>query len=345
MQYASYSDIQRLTECFHDALEKQQNIVLQASSLQNPAHDFLTSVANSLSQSPPVLECRFLYDARGSSLYELITEQPEYYPTRTEAGILQKNAAEISRLTGPCTLIELGSGSSAKTDYLLSAYQSRYADICYTPIDISANALKNAGRSITLQRPDVQVVGIHGTYADSFPLIRCASPSLIIFLGSTIGNFTPDEEHIFWSDISRNMQVGDHFLLGVDLVKNREILEAAYNDKKGVTAQFTRNYFVRMNRELSTRVDLDRIAHVAFFNPVREQMEIYIEFLADQTITLPGLQQSFAFTRGERIMLEISRKFQLTKVMENLSSYGLHPKRTYTDGQDWFGLLLLEKQE
>jgi len=345
MNYSAYSGLERLTKCFHDALEKQENIVLQAGSLQNPIRDFESSVANGLSQSPPVLECRFLYDKRGSELYEKITEQPEYYPTRTEAGILKKNAAEISTLTGPCTLIELGSGSSVKTEYLLSAYQSRYGDICYTPIDISVNALKDAGRSITQQRPEVQVVGIHGTYADSFPLIRHASPSLIIFLGSTIGNFTPEEEHIFWSDISENMQAGDHFLLGVDLVKDTEILNAAYNDKKGVTAQFTRNYFVRMNRELLSSVDLDRIAHVAFFNPAREQMEIYIEFLSDQTITLPAMQQSFAFAGGERIMLEISRKFRLKKVMENLSAYGLQPLRTYTDEQDWFGLLLLEKQE
>jgi L-histidine N-alpha-methyltransferase len=344
MHYAAYTGFKRLTECFHDALEKQQNIVLQSGSLQDPVRDFETSVANGLNQSPPVLECRFLYDARGSSLYERITDQPEYYPTRTEAGILQKKAAEISTLTGPCTLIELGSGSSVKTDYLLSAYQSRYANICYTPIDISANALKDAGRSITLQRPQVQVVGIHGTYADSFPLIRCASPSLVIFLGSTIGNFTPEEEHIFWSDISQNMQVGDHFLLGVDLVKDTDILEAAYNDKNGVTEQFTMNYFARMNRELSTAIDLDKIAHVAFFNPAGEQMEIYLEFLADQTITLPTLQQPIAFARGERVMLEISRKFRLPRVIENLSSYGLHPMRTYTDDQDWFGLLLLEKQ-
>ena len=332
-----------MTECFHDALEKQQNIVLQAGSLKNPLRDFSCSVANGLNQSPPVLECRFLYDSRGSSLYELITGQPEYYPTRTEAAILKKRALEISTLTGPCTLIELGSGSSAKTDYLLSAYQSRFANICYTPIDISANALKDAGRSIIQQRPQVQVVGIHGTYADSFPLIRCASPSLVIFLGSTIGNFRPEEEHIFWSDISKNMQAGDHFLLGVDLVKDTEILEAAYNDKNGVTEQFTKNYFTRMNRELGTNVDLDKIAHVAFFNPVKEQVEIYIEFLADQEITLPDLQQSFSFAKDDRIMLEISRKFHLSKVIENLSSYGLQPVRTYTDDQDWFGLLLLEK--
>jgi L-histidine N-alpha-methyltransferase len=344
MHYAAYSGMQRLTECFHDALKNQQNIVLQAGSLQDPVRDFSASVANGLNQSPPTLECRFLYDARGSELYELITEQPEYYPTCSEAGILQKKANEISALTGPCTLIELGSGSSVKTAYLLSAYQSRYANICYTPIDISANALKDAGRSITLQRPDIQVVGIHGTYADSFPLIRCASPALVIFLGSTIGNFTPEEEHIFWSDISQNIKAGDHFLLGVDLVKDTDILNAAYNDKNGITAKFTKNYFARMNRELSTAIDLDKIAHVAFYNPDKEQMEIYLEFIADQTITLSTLQQSFSFSRGERVMLEISRKFRLNKVIENLSSYGLQLIRSYTDEQDWFGLLLLEKQ-
>ena len=345
MHYAAYSGLQRLTESFHDALENQQNIVLQAGSLKNPVRDFTASVAYGLNLSPPILECRFLYDARGSELYELITEQPEYYPTRTEAEILKKHAAEISTLTGPCTLIELGSGSSVKTDYLLSAYQSRFANICYTPIDINANALKDAGRSIILQRPNVQVVGIHGTYADSFPLIRSASPSLIIFLGSTIGNFTPPEEHIFWSDISHNMQIGDHFLLGIDLVKDTDILNAAYNDKNGVTEQFTKNYFVRMNRQLSTNVDLDRIRHVAFFNAEQEQMEIYIEFLDDQTITMPTLQQTFPFIKGERIMLEISRKFRLNNVIENIARYGLHPLRTYTDEQDWFSLLLLEKKE
>lgn len=344
MHYSACTGYQHLTECFHDALKKQQNIVLQAGSLKDPARDFGAAVANGLSQSPPVLECRFLYDAHGSWLYEQITEQPEYYPTRTEASILEKYAAEISSLTGPCTLIELGSGSSVKTAYLLSAYQSRYLNICYTPIDISVNALKDAGRSITRQRPEVQVIGIHGTYADSFPLIRSTSPSLVIFLGSTIGNFTLAEEQIFWADISRNMQAGDHFLLGLDLVKDPDILNAAYDDKNGITAQFTKNYFSRMNKELGTAVDLDKIAHLAFYNQDLEQMEIYIEFLADQTITLPATQNSFSFTRGDRVMLEISRKFHLPKVIDNLSAYGLQPVRTYTDTQDWFGVLLLEKQ-
>ncbi len=345
MHYAAFSDYQRLSQCFHDALEEHQNIVLQAGSLQNSLQDFSCSVANGLSKSPPNLECRFLYDAHGSTLYEQITEQPEYYPTRTEASILQRYAMEISSLTGPCILIELGSGSSIKTDFLLSAYQSRYGNVCYIPIDISANALREAGRSITLQRPEVQVVGIHGTYTDSFPLIRAASPALVIFLGSTIGNFTPEEEHVFWSDISKNLQPGDNVLLGVDLVKDSGILEAAYNDKAGVTAQFTKNYFNRMNRELGTTINLDSIAHVAFFNSLKEQIEIYVESLVDQQITLTNPSQSFEFEKGERILIEISRKFRLPEVIENLSTYGLRPVRTYTDEQDWFGLLLLEKQE
>jgi len=344
MNYAPYCGQQQLAECFHNAKQNQQNIVLQAGSLQDQVSDFANSVAHGLNQSPPILECRFLYDARGSKLYEQITEQEEYYPTRTEAAILQQKAVEISTLTGPRTLIELGSGSSIKTDYLLSAYQSHYANICYTPIDISAHALKDAGRSIILQRPDVQVIGIHGTYSDSFPLISCASPALVIFLGSTIGNFTPAEEHTFWTDIASSMQVGDHFLLGVDLVKDVGILEAAYNDRNGITEQFTTNYMLRMNRELGTSVDFDSIKHVAFYNPDREQVEIYIEFLDEQTITLPTCKQSFHFVKGERIMLEISRKFRLNKVLENLAQYGLSPIRTYTDEQDWFGLLLLEKQ-
>ena len=343
MQYAPYTDHQRLVKRFHDAMVSQQNVVLQAGSIKAPVQDFLSSVSYGLSLSPPVLECRFLYDARGSGLYEQITEQPEYYPTRTEASILREKAAEVSDLTGPCTLIELGSGSSVKTGYLLSAYLSRYPNNRYIPIDISANALKDAGRLIIDQRPDIQVVGIHGTYADSFPLIRSASPALVIFLGSTIGNFTLEEEHIFWSDIAKNMRGGDHFLLGLDLVKDVDILEAAYNDRNNITAEFTKNYFVRMNRELKTEVDLDNIAHVAFYNSIEEQIEIYIEFLSDQIITLPDLEQSFSFAKGGMLQLEISRKFHLAEVIDRLSFYGLQTIRSYTDAREMFGLLLLEK--
>jgi L-histidine N-alpha-methyltransferase len=190
----------------------------------------------------------------------------------------------------------------------------------------------------------VQVVGIHGTYSDSFPLIRSVSPALIIFLGSTIGNFTPAEERIFWSDVTANMQPDDYFLLGVDLIKDVDLLEAAYNDRAGITARFTKNYFARMNRELGAAIDLDTVEHKAWYNPEKEQVEIYGQFHDNLEIYIQPLNQSHDIGRGETILLEISRKFNLTGVQESLTGYGLQPVRTYTDPQGWFGLLLLEKK-
>ncbi|MCA1764684.1 MAG: L-histidine N(alpha)-methyltransferase [Desulfobulbaceae bacterium] len=330
---------------FNTALADRQNVVLQAAALADPGEEFARSVAKGLASSPRELECRFLYDARGSALYEKICSQPEYYPTRTEESILKKWAANISGLTGPCTLIELGSGSSVKTSHLLSAYQTQYNHVCYTPIDISSSALKDAGRAIAEQHPGVQIVGIHGTYSDSFPLIQCASPALVIFLGSTLGNFTPAEEELFWTDLSAHMRSGDYFLLGVDLLKDPHLLEAAYNDAAGVTAKFTLNYFARMNRELGAGLDLDRLSHQALFNPEKERVEIFTRFDEAQTIRIKPLQKSYAIAGGERILLEISRKFSLAGVKDTLCGYGLHPVRTYTDDRGWFGLILLEKRE
>jgi len=343
VQYEAYSDYENLRETFHSAMQDQQNIVLQAGSLHDPARGFAQSVREGLAKQPRQLECRFLYDFRGSELYENICSQPEYYLTRTEAEILQQYAYEISRETGACHLIELGSGSSVKTDYLLSAYQAHYANICYTPIDISAAALKLAGRAIIDKRPEVQVVGIHGTYNDSFQLLSCASPALVIFLGSTLGNFTEAEEHVFWQDISQHMQIGDYFLLGVDLVKDVKTLEAAYNDAAGITAAFTKNYFTRMNRELGSSLDLDHIHHLAFFNTEESRMEIYVEFSKGQEIHIQSLHRTFSVAKGERVQVEISRKFNLPAVKDYLRSYGFDPVKTYTDANNWFGLLLFRK--
>jgi L-histidine N-alpha-methyltransferase len=344
MEYEAYSNRDCLRASFDAALAEQQNIVLQAGSLQDPVGSFAESVCEGLRKTPRELECRFLYDARGSELYEQICSQPEYYLTRTEAAILQQHAADISRETGPCHLIELGSGSSVKTDYLLSAYQARYTDVCYTPIDISATALTLAGRAIIRKRPDVQVVGIHGTYNDSFQLIGCSSPELIIFLGSTIGNFSETEEDAFWQDVGGNMQRGDYLLLGVDLVKEAALLDAAYNDAAGVTAAFTTNYFARMNRELGTAIDLDQLRHVAFFNPEKSRMEILVEFTRAQEIYIASLGERFAVAAGERLQLEISRKFRLPAVHATLASYGFEPVTSYTDAKEWFGLVLFQKK-
>ncbi|MDW7773609.1 MAG: L-histidine N(alpha)-methyltransferase [Desulfobulbaceae bacterium] len=343
VQYEAYSNFDSLQTTFDTALQDQLNIVLQARSLSDQVSDFAQSVCAGLEQRPRRLDCRFLYDARGSELYEHICSQPEYYLTRTEAGILRQFADEICLQTGSCHLIELGSGSSVKTDYLLSAYQSHYGNICYTPIDISAAALKLAGRDIISKRPEVQFVAIHGTYSDSFQIFRCASPALVIFLGSTLGNFHEDEEHAFWQDISQHMEIGDFFLLGVDLVKEAGILEAAYNDAAGITAAFTGNYFARMNRELGTSLDLNHIRHVAFYNHEKSRVEIYAEFTEAQKIHIRSRHRTFTLAQGETVQLEISRKFHLPAVRENLISYGFEQVKTYTDAEKWFGLLLFRK--
>ena len=341
--YETCSNDDCLSETFHTAVQEQQNVVLQAGSLQDQGLDFAESVCQGLNIQPRQLECRFLYDALGSELYEKICAQPEYYLTRTEAKILQRYADEIRRATGSCHLIELGSGSSVKTDYLLSAYQARYTHVCYTPIDISATALKLAGKAIIDKRPDVQVVGIHGTYNDSFQLLGCASRALVIFLGSTLGNFNEDEEHEFWQDISKHMKKGDYFLLGVDLIKDISVLEAAYNDAAGITAAFTKNYFARMNRELGSSLDLEHIEHVAVFNSAKNRMEISVEFTKTQKIHIESQHQTFTVKKGEMLPVEISRKFHLPAVKDHLRSYGFEPVKTFTDSKNWFGLLLFQK--
>lgn len=345
MLYETYSNHNCLRETFQTALEEQQSLVLQASTLQDPTKSFAESVCKGLQKKPRRFECRFLYDARGSELYEKICSQPEYYLTRTEVQILKQYADVISKETGTCHLIELGSGSSVKTDYLLSAYQARHTNVCYTPIDISSTALKLAGRDIINKRPDVQVVGIHGTYNDSFQLLSSTSPTLVIFLGSTLGNFYEDEEHKFWQDLSQHMQANDYLMLGIDLVKDISILEAAYNDAAGVTAAFTKNYIVRMNRELGSCLDLDHIRHVAFFNSQKSRMEIYLEFTRAQEIHIESLQKTFLVAQGEMLQIEISRKFHLPAVKDNLRSYGFEPVKILTDDNGWYGLILFQKTD
>jgi L-histidine N-alpha-methyltransferase len=334
-----------LTQTFHTVLRQQRNVLLLAGTPRDQLADFTASVCAGLSGDPRQLECRFLYDARGSELYELICQQPEYYPTRTEAAILQRHARSIRELTGPCHLIELGSGSSAKTDYLLAAYQDQAPPLCYTPIDISVTALKRAGRAIINKRPGVQVVGIHGTYQDSLPLVQCASPALLIFLGSTIGNFTSQEQQDFWPEVADSLQPGDYFLLGIDLVKDKSILEAAYNDAAGITAAFTRNYFARMNRELGCSLELGGIKHVAYYNDTKQRIEIHAEFRDPQTITIPAAARSFRVASGERILIEVSAKFNHEVVAQTLRRHGLQSVRTFMDDQRWFALLLLRKVE
>ena len=309
----------------------------------NPVLDFALSVTEGLSRQPRRLDCRFLYDARGSELYERITEQPEYYPTRIEEAILARHAPDIAGRTGPVTLLELGSGSSAKTDHLFSSYLRRMPSLCYIPVDVSLSALHLACRSLSRQRPGVRVVGVHGTYQEAFPLFRATSPAMVVFLGSTLGNLASEDASIFLGQVADHLAPGDFFLLGIDLVKSRQILEAAYNDAAGVTEAFTRNLFVRMNRELGSTLDISSIEHLARYDSRQEQVEIHARFNRGQTINIAPLNRYVPISAGEKILVEISRKFRIGEVQALLEYYGLKTCRIFTDERKWFGLLLMQK--
>jgi L-histidine N-alpha-methyltransferase len=329
---------------FRDAVSSGATLV-EAPGTGDTLESFARSVAAGLSASPKWLHCRFLYDAEGSRLFEQITRQPEYYPTRTEAAILEAYAEEIRDLTGPRTLVELGSGYSVKTEYLLTAFAKDVQTVHYVPVDVSASALQAANQSIEHNFDDVDFTGIYGTYSSAFPVFRQLSPQLVIFLGSTIGNFNDAESAAFWRSAAGHLPVGDQFLLGVDLVKDTAILEAAYNDAAGITAQFTKNYCARMNRELGSRIDVSQVEHAAVWNSKLERMEISLRFLSAQEVYVEPLAESFKIKAGEEVLIEISRKFRLAQLSNELIRYGFKVRRTFTDEKEWFALLLLERVE
>lgn len=306
--------------------------------------DFAGAVALGLNDAPRWLPARFLYDAVGSALFERICQLPEYYLTRTEAGILTRAAPQIRDLTGPVTLIELGSGSATKTDHLLRAYSRTGDPVRYVPVDVSASILRSAAERIEDQFPAVNVDGLNGEYEAAFPLLAQYAPSLLLFLGSTLGNLNQAESVVFWRRVASAMPAGSYLLLGADLVKDPALLHAAYNDAAGVTAQFTLNLFARMNRELDAGLDLTCIAHEARWNAEWQRMEIFGRFLATQRLRIGPLGLDVTIREGEQVMTEISRKFVLPRLTTYLSCFGFHLVRAFTDEREWFAVLLLQKE-
>lgn len=332
-----------LPDRLQSALRRRQSTILHIGRHGDPKRDFAAAVAAGLRAKPRQIPCRYLYDHVGSHLYERICQQPEYYPTRTEAAILARHGALIAELTGPMNLVELGAGSSSKTGLLLEAYLLAGGRPGYFPIDVSSSALRLGQAELGRAFPQVTSIGLHSRYEEALPLARMVSPTMVIFLGSTLGNFCQDEASAFLATLSGHMTDGDYFLLGLDLVKDASLLEAAYNDAAGVTAAFTRNLFARMNRELGTDIDLRAVEHEARYVADGQRIEIHARFNAAQTIHLAALKQSFAIAAGERIQTEISRKYRLEEISPWLSAFGFATREIFTDERGWFALALLQK--
>jgi L-histidine Nalpha-methyltransferase len=326
----------------------QENSRLRWVTL-NPSEatvDEEAAIVCGLKQTPKTLPCQYFYDDRGSQLFEQICDLPEYYPTRTEQSILETYAAEIAQLTGSCELVELGSGSSRKTRLLLEAYSQANDQLQYCPIDVSAGILKTTALELLSQYPKLKLCGLAGTYEQALDQLPPAELKnrMLIFLGSTIGNLNAAECDRFLQRVQQALQPGEFFLLGVDLQKDPAILEAAYNDAQGVTAAFNLNILNHLNWRFQGDFKPEQFSHQAFYNTVEHQIEMHLRSLETQAVALETLDFQTTLQAGETIHTEISRKFHLPTLVKTLEAYAFQPLQVWTDPNNWFGLLLCQRQ-
>ncbi|AFY48496.1 putative methyltransferase [Nostoc sp. PCC 7524] len=305
-----------------------------------------SDIVKGLTQIPKSLPPYYFYDDRGSELFEQICELPEYYLTRTETAILQQCAGEIAKITGACELVELGSGSSTKTRILLDAYRQLGYPLRYLPIDVSAGMLESSARQLLQEYPSLEVYALAGTYELALAqLPPTQSPSRMIgFIGSSLGNLNAQECDIFFSQITNALQVGEYFLLGIDLHKPKHILEPAYDDSQGVTAAFNLNMLEHLNLRFEGNFDTTQFEHWAFYNETQRQIEMHLKSMRSQTVQLKSLNLTVNFAPGETILTEISRKFDLDIIQQQLTAQGLVPIQAWTDSHQWFGVLLCQLQ-
>lgn len=321
-------------------IENLQNSSVLISNQSSDGSD----VVKGLTQTPKTLPARYFYDDRGSELFEQICEVQEYYLTRTETAILREYAVEIARVTGACELVELGSGSSTKTRILLDAYKQLEYPLRYLPIDVSAGILESSARQLLADYPSLKVRALAGTYELALEQLKVSQlPSrMICFIGSSLGNLTSSECDLFFSQIRDALRTGEYFLLGVDLQKSKQVLEAAYNDRSGVTAAFNLNMLHHLNWRFHGNFDPELFEHWAFYNETEARIEMHLRSLRSQTVELRALDLTVEFAPGETIHTEISRKFNLTDLQQQLQTRGLIPIQTWTDSQQWFGLILCQ---
>ena len=299
-----------------------------------------TDVAFGLRQSQKTLPPKYFYDAYGSRLFEDICQQPEYYLTRTEAQILRTHAADIVRQTAGASLVELGSGSSVKTRLLFDEYQRQDHLLHYVPVDISASMLEETARGLLADYPSMSIEALVTDYLDGLNALPNTRPRLVLFLGSNLGNFSPTEQAELFQRLAASLHPGDQFLLGLDLRKSVEVLEAAYNDAAGVTADFNLNILRHINRELQADFQLAQFSHLAFYNQELHQIEMHLKSEVAQKVTIAALDLAVSFRAGETIHTEISRKFDAQEVKEQLAGYGFRFQSEWTDPDSRFLLSL-----
>ena len=292
--------------------------------------NFLEDVIAGLSLPQKSLPPKYFYDDAGSRLFERICRLPEYYLTRAELALTRKNIASIARFAGKgCELIEYGSGESLKTRLLIRALRPA----AYLPVDISEAALRGARERLSREFPWLEIVPVNGDFSRPIELPRARAPRVVYFPGSTVGNLTPEEAHGF---LSMTRGQARRMLVGVDLRKDANVLHAAYNDSRRVTAAFNLNLLARINRELGADFDLKRFAHYAFYNAAAGRIEMHLVSLRAQTVRIG--RHRFAFDAGESIHTENSYKYSIEGFRALAAQAGFSARRTWTDRNTLFAL-------
>jgi L-histidine N-alpha-methyltransferase len=311
---------------------------LDADTAATMARDVRVGLSADFKELAP----KYFYDERGSQLFERITELPEYYPTRAERAILAERAAEIIATAGaPRILVELGSGSAAKTRHLLSAMRDAGCLGTYVPVDISEEITHETAECLVEEYPGLAVHGLVCDFEHHLERIPDGGDGrLVAFLGGTIGNLLPTARTRFLRDVAELLDPGDHFLLGTDLVKDVARLEAAYDDAGGVTAEFNKNVLAVLNRELGADFDLESFEHVARYDEVEARMDIRLRSLAAQTVQLDDLGLSVEFAAGEEMRTEISSKFTYERLAGVYREAGLALDGWFTDADCDYALSL-----
>ena len=303
------------------------------------------AVRDGLAAQPKKLPPWLFYDSEGSRLFDAITELPEYYLTRTERGIFSSFCEEIVDRASEgrrLRIVELGAGSADKTRLLLAAAVARQGDVLYEPVDVSASALEAARERIEREIQGVTVAPRVEDYTRGLELDATneGERRLVLYIGSSIGNFEPGEAAALLRRVRAGLNPGDGLLLGVDMVKEEETLLAAYDDAAGVTAAFNKNMLVRLNRELGADFDLESFAHRAVWNGEQSRMEMHLVSLRAQRVCLPGLDLTVEFAAGETIHSENSYKYAPGQVEALLAEAGFANAGSWTDGRGWFGVCL-----
>jgi L-histidine Nalpha-methyltransferase len=295
--------------------------------------DVLDGLTRPFKEIPP----KHFYDARGSDLFEQICELPEYYPTRTERAILERFAPAIAARTEAAELVELGAGYATKTRLLIDAMELER----FIPVDVSETTVRECARQLVAEYPGLSVHGLVGDFERHLVhLPQSVGTRVVAFLGGTIGNFPPGSRRRFLRTIARTLGDDGWLLLGTDLVKDPQVLEAAYDDSAGVTAEFNLNVLRVMNRELGADFDLDGFDHVAFWDAEREWIEMRLRSRRRQTVRFPDLDLTVHFDQREELRTEISAKFTPSRVQGDFAAAGLELVDWFTDDDDLFALSL-----